>query len=311
MKGKIGLLVAIIFTVAMPLTDALGSEDILSDQLARDRETLRTLLPKDTEGVGWKSASAPEFFKPETLWEYINGQAEVYLDYGFKLVVTADYTSMDGSRSMVIEIYQMRSPNHAFGIYAAERSPSEDFIEIGVQGYLEENVLNFWKGPYYIKLASFQGSSDTKEILVKVAAVIAKKIKGSYSEPELFACFPVKNRVKMSERFIPKNFLGQPFLRNGYRVEYENRGGRYQVFLVKNGSREEAQEAFGRYQGFLKSQYEKISPVRESDYELIFTKGEKGKAIFQYGPFVGGVLNSEDLSEAERIIAEIVHKLRN
>jgi hypothetical protein len=311
MNSKIALFVAIVFIVAIPLAHTLGSEGISSDELDRDKETLRTLLPENKEDVTWKSASGPEFFEPENLWKYINGQAEVYLDYGFKLLVTTDYTSMDGSSSIVIEIYQMQNPNHAFGIYAAERSPSDNFIKIGVQGYLEETVLNFWKGSYYIKLSSFQRSPNTKEILMKLAAVIAKKIKGSYSEPELFACFPEKNRVKMSERFIPKNFLGQPFLKNGYRVEYKNRGSRYQVFLVKNGSLEEAEEAFGRYQRFFKSQDEKMSPVREKDYELIFTRGEKGKLIFHYGPFVGGVLNSEDLSEAERIIAEIVHKLRN
>jgi hypothetical protein len=310
-KRKNALLVAVIFTVAFPLVGASASEGIPSDQLARDKETLRTLLPKETESAGWKGASSPEFFEPENLWEYINGQAEVYLDYGLKLVLTTDYTSLDSSSSMAVEIYQMQSPDHAFGIYAAERSPDDNFINMGVQGYLAEDVLNFWKGHYYVKLTSFQRSSDTKEILMRLAAVIANKIEGSYSEPELFACFPEKNRVKLSERFIPKNFLGQRFLKNGYQVEYKNGGSSYQVFLVNNASRQEAEEAFGKYQNFLESQNRKIFPVRKDDYQLICTKGEKGKLIFQYGSFVGGVLNSEDLSEAERIVAEIVHKLRN
>jgi hypothetical protein len=310
MKKKNSVLVAVIFFLGILLINPVGSDAVSQDELARDKNRLTALLPKDAESQGWQAASSPQFFEPQNLWEYINGQAEMYIDYGFQLVVTLEYRSMDGARSMAIEIFQMKNPNHAFGIYAAERSPDDRFINMGAQGYLSENVLNFWKGLYYVKLTSFQMSPDTKEILMMLAGVIAAKIKGTYSEPELFACFPAKNRVQMSERFIPKNFLGQSFLENGYRVEYKNGGSRYEAFLVKSASREKAEEAFVKYEGFLRSQNEKMSSLKREDYQLIFAEREKGKAIFHYGSFVGGVLNSEDLSEAGRIIEEIVQKLK-
>lgn len=309
-KTKATLPISIIFFAGALLINVLGCEGISIDELARDKRALRTLLPKDMEVMGQRDSSSPEFFDPENLWRYINGQAEMYLDYGFKLLVTSNYTSMDSSSSMTIEIYQMQSPNHAFGIYAAERSPNDNFIKMGVQGYLEENVLNFWKGLYYVKLSSSQSPSDAKKTLMELASVIANKIMGNYSEPELFACFPENNKVKMSERFIPNKFLGQPFLKNGYRVGYKRRSS-YQVFLVENDSREQAEEAFGKYRSFLKSQNEKISNIKKGDYQLFSTKGEKGKAIFQYKLFVGGVLNSENLSEATGIIEEIVDKVKN
>jgi hypothetical protein len=311
MKRKNGLLVLIIFFVSVILINVLGYDGVSGDGLATDKEVLGTLLPKDTESGYWKSSSAPEFFDPQNLWRYINGQAEMYLDYGFKLVVTSNYISMDKSISMTIEIYQMQSPHHAFGIYAAERSPDDNVIKMGVQGYLGGNVLNFWKGVYYVKLISFQTSPDTKEVLMKLADVIANKIKGSYSAPELFGYFPEKNKVKMSERLIPNKFLGQPFLKNGYRVDYKKGGRKYQVFLMENSSREEAEEAIVKYVNFLKLENKEISHTKKGDYQLFYTKGEKGKVIFQYGLFLGGVLDSENLSEAVGIIEEIVHKVKN
>ncbi|MFH1349408.1 MAG: DUF6599 family protein [Pseudomonadota bacterium] len=311
MKRKTFLNIAIIFAVAFLHFKALCSEDLPSSELARDKETLNTLLPEGTETAGWKPTSSPEFFGPQNLWEYIDGQAELYLDYGFKLVLTTDYTSMDGAKSLSIEIFQMESPDHAFGIYAAERSPQDNFIKMGVQGYLGENILNFWKGPYYVKLTSFQSFHGTKEILLKLAGSIEKKIKGGDSEPELFACFPEKNRAKMSGRFIPKNFLGQRFLKDGYRVEYKDGRRNYQIILVKNGSREEAEDAFIQYRNFFRSQGEDPSPLTKDDYALFFTRGKKIKVIFHYGFFMGGVLESKNLSEAQRIIDEMVHKLRN
>ena len=307
MRNK-NLLVIIILAIALLLLSAPGSEGIWSDELAKEKDTLRNLLPIDKEIAGWKGSGEPEFFDPENLWRYIDGQAEMYLDYGFRLVVTVDYRSLDNSSSVSVEIYQFESPNHAFGIYAAERSPDDNFIEIGVQGYLVENVLNFWKGTYYIKLTSFQTTSGTSEVLIKLASIIANKIRGSYSEPELFACFPEEDRVKMTERFIPKNFLGQPFLKNGYQVEYQKGESSYQAFLAKSDTREEAEVVFGKYRDYLKSQNEQISFARKNNYRLVSARGE---VIFQYGAFVGGVLSSDGLSETDKIIEEIVQRIRN
>ncbi|MFH1242212.1 MAG: DUF6599 family protein [Pseudomonadota bacterium] len=311
MKRNNSILVGAILFGAIALLKVAGSEGVSLNESARDKEILRALLPKDAECPGWQAVSSPKFFEPRNLWEHINGQAEMYLDYGFRLLLTTEYTSTDGSSAVTIEIFQMQSPDHAFGIYAAERSPDDIPVKMEALGYLGENVLNFCKGPYYVKLASFQTSAERKKALMVLAGVIATKIKGTYSEPGLFACFPEKDRVKMSERFIPKNFLGQPFLKDGYQVEYKNGVRGYQVFLVKNDSREKAGEALGKYQGFLRSQNEKVTLSRKDDYQLIFTESKKGKAIFQYGSFVGGVLGSRDLPEAERIIEEIVRKLRN
>lgn len=310
MKRKSAIFAAIILALTFSLANAQRLEASSQKKRAKYKEILWTLLPKNTEIKGWKITWGPQFFEQQNLWEHINGQAEMYLDYGFELVAAAEYTALDGFRSMAIEIYQMQTPKHAFGIYAAERSPSDSLIKMGVQGYLSENVLNFWKGLYYVKLSSFQTSSETKEILMKLAVVIDNKIQGSYSEPGLFACFPENNKVKMSERFIPKNFLGLSFLKDGYRVEYAKGGSIHQVFLVKNGSHDIANDVFRKYQDFLRSQHERVSHSKKHDYQFAFTKSEKVEVIFQYGSFVGGVLNIEDLSRAEKIIEEIVQKLK-
>ncbi|MFH0844347.1 MAG: DUF6599 family protein [Pseudomonadota bacterium] len=309
MGKKIFIYVAVVFVVTILF--AMGSGGISEGRSASQKEALRSLLPLDKESAGWTLSSHPTFFEPESLWNHIDGQAEIYLDYGFKLLVTAEYSSPDDSKSVGIEIYEMETPHHAFGIYAAERSPQDHFIEMGVQGYLGENILNFWKGRYYIKLMSSQTSADTGEILRKLARVMAGKIKGDYSEPELFAFFPEKDRVRMSERFIPKNFLGHPFLKNGYRVDYKGGEGRYQLFLLKHGSPSEADDAFKRFQGFFGSDSSKGSVVKKAGYQALIIKENKGKAFFQYGSFMGGVLELEDLSKAAGIIESMVERLRD
>lgn len=310
MKLKFVIFFSIAITALFPPADFLVLEAGSNIGFTRDKQDLKALLPDEKRLPGWKNPPDPRFYEPSNLWEYINGQAEMYLQYGFRLVVTSDYTQKENSDSLAVEIYQMESPYHAFALYAAERSPEDNFIKLGVQGYIGENVLNFWKGPFYVKLTSFQDSPTIKENLLKVAGAIADKISGDYSEPEFFVYFPKKNKVNMSERYIPQNFLGHPFLKNGYRVDYKQGENRYQVFLTENSSPEEAEEAFNKYHEFLKNEGEFISLEKKSDYQKIRAKNEKRKVIFQYRSIVGGVLNIKNLTEGEKIIEGILKKLR-
>lgn len=310
LKRELILLFSIALAMVISMSSVLASEADRVGETAQGKEALRALLPTEEEIAGWESSSPPRFFEPGNLWEYINGQAEFYLQYGFQLVVTSDYASREDSSSLIVDIYVMESPRHAFGIYAAERTPDDNFIDVGVQGYVGGNILNFWKGPYYVKLTSFQSSPTGEEVLIRFFRVIADKISGNYSEPELFACFPEKNRVRMSERYIPQNFMGHGFLKNGYLVDYHHEGIRYQVFLVENSSPEEAEEAFSKYLNFLKAEGEIISHERKSDYQKIRTKNKKKVVIFQYGSILGGVLNFGDSADEDKIIEEILTTLR-
>jgi len=146
--------------------------------------------------------------------------------------------------------------------------------------------------------------------LMTLAGMIAGNVRGRYGEPELFTCFPEKNRVKMSERFIPKNFMGQPFLKNGYRVAYRNGEGGYDAFLIQTGSTVEAEKVFRKYQAFLESQDQKLSLTPASDYTLILVQ-EAGKAVFLYGDFLGGVFGIGDSDASKKIVEEMIGRLRN
>lgn len=282
-----------------------------ADDLSTDKNSLEALLPKNNELAGWERAAVPQFFMSENLWEYMNGQAESYLQYGFRKLATIDYILEDNPNSLNIEIFKMQSPKHAFGIYAAERSIEDKSIKIGVEGYIGQNILNFWKGSYYVKLTAFESSKDIEDILFKFATVIAHKIEDDYSTPELFAFFPEEHKIRMSERYIPQNFLGYSFLKNGYRVDYERDGTRYQVFLVENDSLDEAKDSFKKYKETIESQNEHVTHEMKSNYQLLNVQNGQGKVIFQFKSIIGGVLNIDDISESEKIIQAIIEKLKN
>lgn len=161
-----------------------------------------------------------------------------------------------------------------------------------------------------MKIFSSRMSEGTWGLIERLGSAIAGKIQGTYTEPELLSVFPEEHRVRMSERFIPKDFLGQPFLKNGYRVDYEEGGRGYQVFLVQEDSREEAERVFDLYQDFLRIEQVKISLSMQGGFRRACVEGEKRKALFQYGRFFGGILNGRDVSEDGRIIELVVTRLK-
>jgi hypothetical protein len=260
------------------------------------------LLPERGELYDWRMESEPRFYQPDNLWEYIDGAAEQYLIYGFRELITAEYGVGTDSSLITVEVYCMESPTHAFGMYAAERSPEEQPVAIGVQGYQGENVLNFYEGPYYVKMTSFTASNGFMDSLLRMGRSISDKIQGEFSEPAMFQCFPTENRVSWSERYIPNDFLGQSYLQNGYRCDYAGDQGTYQIFLVPLESDTAAQAVLKKYRRFLESQG--YTMHQGDDITVVAEKGGFNLA-FALRSYLGGVLNIKNLEHGLMVVETI------
>jgi len=270
----------------------------------RLEEELAGLLPQKAE---WRIVSEPRFYNPENLFEYIDGAAEAYLSYGFRKVVTADFAVGPDSSSVNVEIYCMESPVHAFGIYAAERSPSEKPVDTGAMGYPGSNALNFYKGPYYVKITCFDFSRDLSDSLMQMGSSIAGKIGGEPQGPDLLRYFPEENKIRFSERYIPEGFLGQSWLKNGYRCDYESGQETYQVFLVPCESDSAAKSNLNRYCSFLASQDYKILPADAED--TVIAEKQNHVLAFAFRSWFCGVLNIGSLEQGRAVVGTLKKNL--
>jgi hypothetical protein len=307
MRFGTGLLLAVAALLALAPPFAVCKGKGGSDPNPTDKP-LATLLPEDGAVPGWERVESPVFYGPHNLWDCINGAAVLYLDYGFKSLATAYYRTSDEVSTAALEIYQMESPLHAFAIYAAERSPQDNFIRMGVEGYLADNALNFWKGPYYAKVTSYRTDGGAKGLLTRLATIVAERIPGRYSQPEAFQHFPEENRVAKSERYIPKNFLGHPFFEGGYRVDYQGKVGCFRLFLVPNASSEEAEKSFTKYREHLESEGATVTPDRKAGIQTVSTND--GKTVFLYESFIGGVLGMTDQATERRLVDALMTRLK-
>ena len=160
---------------------------------------------------------APAYYKPETLYQYIDGGADVYLLYDFLILLHQNFKS--GAAEVAADIYDMGKQEDAFGIYAAERSAGYKFLPIGIEGYSSKGILNFVQDRYYIKLAAMSGNADT--LLDSLAHTISQRIGGKKTAPALLLKLPVANRVPHSEQYVRKDPLGHAFLAPAYLTTYK------------------------------------------------------------------------------------------
>jgi hypothetical protein len=166
---------------------------------------------------GHAAAQAPPFFyNSDSLYEYIDGGADVYLLYNFQVLLHQDFKS--AGAELTADIYDMGRPEDAFGMYAAERSPGYNYVTVGIEGYRSKGILNFLQDRYYVKLAGSGAGADA--LLDQFARTLSARIGGTRTFPPLLQNLPREHRVRHSEQYIRKDPLGHAFLSPAYVVAY-------------------------------------------------------------------------------------------
>jgi hypothetical protein len=269
------------------------------------------VLPADDELPGWSLVTGPEHFGADNLWEYINGQADFFIDYGFVRVDTAEYRNDQESSTVVLEVYRMGRPQEAFGIFAAERTPGDRPLEIGAGAYLGANILGFWQAEQYVKLTSFDEGPAIERLLISLAEEISSRIPGQDRELETLLLFPKEGRVEGSERFIPKNFLGQPYLSEAYRVDATYDGQQLQLFVVETGSPSEAESHFTRLENFYRgSNQAQVTLETTGDPPMLIVDGPSKIVVFQLDHRLGGALGMQSLEAGRAAAVALAEKMR-
>jgi hypothetical protein len=223
---------------AAPAAVSEGSQQLLS------------LLPAKNEVPGWAMSQKARSFKSANLWEFIDGAADGYLVYGFQEVVSADYAQEGTGVQAVVDVYQMKDPLNAFGIYTQERNPEYQFVKIGNEGYTGGTSLNFWAGQYYVKITTFEEKDAIIQEMTKLANAVAGKVPTPGAEPAEASYFPKANQLAHTIVYIPKDVLAQSYLYNGFEAKYKAGDKEYKIILISMESPAAAQDAMARYRQF-------------------------------------------------------------
>jgi len=152
----------------------------------------------------------------ETLWERIDGEAELYKSYGFTASAHALYEDpAQADRRIDLSVFALADPLGAFGLFAAFRPPECDAVQpLGNGGCVGDFQGFFWHGELFV-LADAAGPAASRPADLRRALETAAALLGPPPRrPEPLRAFSRFAETR-SIRYQPLHLLGRAALPPG------------------------------------------------------------------------------------------------
>jgi hypothetical protein len=265
---------------------------------------LMTVVPSPAADVvscslvpGWQQQGELRHFTADNLYEYMDGNAESYLAYGFTQMQGVTCTS--GENTLVIDISEMIDADAAYGIFSGNRDPGHAVEKIGMGGQILPRRGTFSKGNYYVEISATPDVDHNAAITAFVTA-LEKRLEGSSTVPEALAWFPPERLV--SARLIPESVLGVRLLKRGYVAQYDQG----KAFLVLETSPQSAAMVMSK----LRQRYPAAQAANVADEALQLRDNYLGGVcFFRKGKYIGGYANMLDSASAVASSAALAARL--
>jgi len=174
---------------------------------------LKGLLPSTAEVQGIKKEGRALLYEGKKLFDYMDGGAELFYEYGFERACVQRYKVAEGE--VTVEIYQMDLPTDAYGIYTFDTQGEHP--QVGQEATYEKGLLTFWKGRYFVR--AFAQNEGLKESILALGRVISQKITEKGNRPEILEFLPpVQMRIRDTLLYL----RGMIALNNAYFLSHQN-----------------------------------------------------------------------------------------
>ena len=276
---------------------------------APDDAPASPLPPRLLETYALESASV---YGPDDLYEYIDGQAPLFIEFGFKALFVGEYDpAAPDAPPLVLELYDMAARRNAYGIFNDSRPLEDDPIPLGNSGFHSGNVAGFWKGPFYVRVSA-PVSQDAAPLVGRAAAELAASIQDESRTLREFEAFPREGLVEGSLAFTKTAAFGLEHLGDVFSGEYEQGGRHYHLFFVAPDASDRNEQTLEEHARFLKADGHIEDEGRdESEAWLWGTEKYTGPSLLvQRGDVIAGCIGLSDRSEAGLAARALADRVR-
>ena len=180
---------------------------------------------------GWTRTGDVSTYDADNLWEYIDGAAELFVEYDVQTCMTADLSA--GDLLVTVELYDMATPLNAFGVYKREHpAPGMSIPEATEAAIAPPYQALLLKGATYAKLNAVEGELTfaTGRQLVEA---LASALPGRTGYPSELDLLPRDGMVEGSEGYTRQGYLGLTELNRCLYAEYADADGQtWEGFVV-------------------------------------------------------------------------------
>jgi hypothetical protein len=248
---------------------------------------------------GWQPQGEKHAYTPENLFEYKDGGAEGYLQFGF-VKMQGITCAKDGS-TLDIDVSEMADADSTYGMLMANVDQSLPLEKLGMGGQVQKQSATTAKGKYYVELVETAAKADADDaaFLRSLAVKILAGLAGSETPPATLGWFVPEDIVQV--RMVPESVLGLKLIKRGYAAKYKQG----QAFIAEQATLEEAAAVVKA----LREKYEG-APAQVGDEGFSAkVKYLDGICIFRKGRVVAGTANLPDadaaLAQARKLAARI------
>ena len=257
-------------------------------------------VPTCTLVPGWSQKGEARSYVGDNSFEYMDGNAEGYLIYGF--VSMHGVSCVKGEVNLVIDISDFGTADQAYGMFTANRDTRQPEAKLGMGGQIVPRRAMFAKGQYYVEIAAGP-EGDHTAVLKEWMAGFEKMVPGSTSTPVALTWFPAEKQQSL--RLVPESVLGIRLLQRGYAAQYDFG----KAFVVTEASA----EAAGPIMQKLRARFAQTGETTAATVgDEAFQANDKylGRlCFFRKGRYIGGYANVADGQDPVALSVALAAKL--
>jgi hypothetical protein len=192
---------------------------------------------------GWKKSQAVMRFAQKDLYGYIDGGAELFLEFGFYELAVQRYQYRDNEMSL--DLYRMESPDAALAVYLAKKGQEQPVAEVACRHTGGDYQITALRGRYFIQINNFNGKIENRPAMLALFKAVVNTIADERPH-DWFNRLPA-NTIAGSEMLVRGPFSEQSIFtfgegdmlqldgkQFGWSVDYTGTDGRRQTWLEVN-----------------------------------------------------------------------------
>ncbi len=270
-------------------------------------------LSLPAEAGGWKWDKKKMNYNSRTIFNYIDGAAELYLAYGFQSLAVRRFEK-PGQPPVIAEVYEMRSSEEAYGIFSFEHQDED--AGIGQGSEFGGGLLRFWKGKYFVSVYAEGESPGVEPAILILGRAVADSIKVTGPAPKLIGALPggkagliekslryLHSHVLLNQRFFvaTQNILNLNPQTDAVLAQYLRDGRRIHLLLIRYPAEKEAEAAL--------QSFKKTYMPETLDKAFLRTEDKKWTGAKRQKEFVLIIFGGGSAKEAEELIQAAEKKI--
>jgi len=265
------------------------------------------------EAAGWKWDEKEMEYNSKSLFDYMDGAAELYLVYGFQRLTVRKFEK-PSQPPITLELYEMASSEDAYGLFSFDRQ--DEAAGIGQGSEFGGGLLRFWKGKYFASIYADGEGAEVESAILAMGRATAELIQETGPEPKLVDLIPgkdfglvdrsaryLKSHVLLNQRFFisHQNILNLSRRTEAVLAQYSREKQKTNLLLIRYPGVKEARDAYQSFMGAY------LPDAGGKD--LVKTEDQKWTMARQRGEAVIVVFGAPTAADAEALLKATEERL--